>query len=485
MFRFLFSLTWISFWAFAFCEIAVALTINTLFVPTGQIINGIGRAEQPTSVTVGGGNLQSVVRAAADTWEALILDDHTLTLNFGWAPTDKASTTAFHQGLHATGSPMREVLGSLAFNSQYTGTAPLFLDATPRRHEEFAFARQEFTSFGGPSIETRRDLTAVFPHVANSRDVYTIALHEIGHALGLVGFDFFTEEGLDGDIDVQFDSFDGNSIPLSGSHLNLSGPLMSNVGKPSGTRSEISQVDLLAVCQLSQFRSCDTKLRPANEPGDFNRDGDVAGDDFLDWQRGQSPQPLSAVDRDDWQAGLLETPSIGLAGDFNEDRKVDGEDFLRWQRGNSPMPLTAADLANWRLSYFLPSSAGLAGDFDNNGDTNGADLLAWQRGQSPTSTSVADLANWRAGFEARDFVPLSGDFNIDGKVDGQDFLHWQRGRSPNPLGDNDLALWRAHFAPSSIGSVITSVPEPTCLALTVVAWTIGFATKRPAARRSH
>lgn len=41
--------------------------------------------------------------------------------------------------------------------------------------------------------------------------------------------------------------------------------------------------------------------RPATQPGDFDEDGDVDGRDFLEWQRGNSPDPLSAGDLADWQ----------------------------------------------------------------------------------------------------------------------------------------------------------------------------------------
>jgi hypothetical protein len=38
-------------------------------------------------------------------------------------------------------------------------------------------------------------------------------------------------------------------------------------------------------------------------------------------------------------------------GDFDNDGDVDGRDFLRWQRGGSPNPLSAGDLAAWRANY--------------------------------------------------------------------------------------------------------------------------------------
>ena len=39
------------------------------------------------------------------------------------------------------------------------------------------------------------------------------------------------------------------------------------------------------------------------------------------------------------------------AGDFDNDGDVDGRDFLAWQRGNSPSPLSAGDLASWQSNY--------------------------------------------------------------------------------------------------------------------------------------
>jgi hypothetical protein len=46
-----------------------------------------------------------------------------------------------------------------------------------------------------------------------------------------------------------------------------------------------------------------------------------------------------------------------LAGDFNLDGAVDGSDFLRWQRGNSPNPVSAQDLADWRSNYGIDLNA--------------------------------------------------------------------------------------------------------------------------------
>jgi hypothetical protein len=40
-----------------------------------------------------------------------------------------------------------------------------------------------------------------------------------------------------------------------------------------------------------------------------------------------------------------------LLGDFDNDGDVDGRDFLVWQRGESPDPLSSSDLAEWQANY--------------------------------------------------------------------------------------------------------------------------------------
>jgi hypothetical protein len=44
-----------------------------------------------------------------------------------------------------------------------------------------------------------------------------------------------------------------------------------------------------------------------------------------------------------------------VAGDFNNDGNVDGADFLVWQRGGSPNPLSAGDLETWKTAFGGPA----------------------------------------------------------------------------------------------------------------------------------
>jgi hypothetical protein len=43
--------------------------------------------------------------------------------------------------------------------------------------------------------------------------------------------------------------------------------------------------------------------------------------------------------------------SVPTPGDYDGDHDVDGNDFLRWQRGQSPTPLSVADLNAWKSNY--------------------------------------------------------------------------------------------------------------------------------------
>jgi hypothetical protein len=50
-----------------------------------------------------------------------------------------------------------------------------------------------------------------------------------------------------------------------------------------------------------------------------------------------------------------------LPGDFNNDSRVDGADFLVWQRGGSPAPLSADDLNAWKAGFGATASSPTVG----------------------------------------------------------------------------------------------------------------------------
>ena len=76
-----------------------------------------------------------------------------------------------------------------------------------------------------------------------------------------------------------------------------------------------------------------------------------------------------------------------MTGDFDGDGDSDGFDFLKWQRGESPNPLSQEDLAYWKAN-FQPKTEPLpppVADFNGDGSVDDQDLSIWE-----TSFGLAD-----------------------------------------------------------------------------------------------
>ena len=56
----------------------------------------------------------------------------------------------------------------------------------------------------------------------------------------------------------------------------------------------------------------------------------------------------------------LSVESVEANGDYDGDGDVDGRDFLLWQRGESPMPLSVGDLQAWQENYGTNAPAAVA-----------------------------------------------------------------------------------------------------------------------------
>ena len=283
---------------------AHALTIIDRFVPAGGDLTGIGVAGEQPQVVVGAGTLQNVFRAAADHWERAIRDDFTVTVNYGWYPTASITPIAFHQGVAEGGTPERQIEGSIAFSND--GVIPFFLDPSPADNLEFGPQVVALADLGGGPINVLREFAPVDLEVAVSVDLLSTAIHELGHALGLVAWPFFNDEALDGAINLTIPGFEGTAIPLATTHLSVDGPAMSGFSRPLGVRRLLTDLDVLAVSQVSQFT--EFLLPPGS---DFNGDWKVDAQDLLSW--------TAAFEN-------------STAADANRDGVTDGADLLQWQR---------------------------------------------------------------------------------------------------------------------------------------------------------
>lgn len=240
------------------------LTISFLFLSQNNVFalniirNFIGGEQQPTAV--GGGNLIDIFNAAADMWERAVLDDHQLTLHFGWAPMGGGTHFLLDQG----GTPNRETAGLIFFNNDTNpGHHQYFLDPTPLFNEEYQIYSEITGDLGGGPINIGRVFENAIGDARLAEDLLTVVLHEIGHAIGMSNANnSFIAESADGDIDIISGQFAGTTIPLAHnifgvtSHIHqfLGSPVMgSSIGV--GNRLYLSEVDITANAQLSGFNN--------------------------------------------------------------------------------------------------------------------------------------------------------------------------------------------------------------------------------------
>jgi hypothetical protein len=255
---------------------ASALTIITSFV-----------GGNPPAETTGGGNMMDIVNAAARIWESAYTDDATITLYFGWASVGDAG---IHSILEQGGFPNREIKGIILFDN--SGSAKFYLDPTPDSNEEFSRRTVQYQDLGGGMINVARLFSGATGDAEGHVDLLSVALHEIGHALGMSGGNLsFVQEAQNGAILV-LDPLapEGTSIPLASnksgitSHIDalkvVYGAVMAGIS--SDERRLPSDADILANAQVSGFTPAEsesaaslTRVSPRTSPGVVS--GGIAG----------------------------------------------------------------------------------------------------------------------------------------------------------------------------------------------------------------
>lgn len=133
----------------------------------------------------------------------------------------------------------------------------------------------------------------------------------------------------------------------------------------------------------------------------------------------------------------------GLPGDFDNDGDVDGRDFLTWQRGGSPAPLSSADLASWQNNYGASYAENFPFDFVDQTYEQNFDSFQGTEGTLPPHFSItidsgADI--YRGEFHSNTNAPSDFTGVMAATSDGENYsLAWRE--STGGANVSDARVW--------------------------------------------
>ena len=291
----------VAIWLLGFPAVSQALNIVMVF----DSANSTNPSYDPT-----GSRLQNIMAEVENTWEDIIKDSGTVTIDYRWSSNTGGLANATSTKDATTGKPIAGDIDVDIFTGDAdeptTDELDWFIDDTPETDEHWDLSQTLYRDLSSTEQavrynpnDTPPDLLEVSyrgltngsaPADAAGFDLYTSMMHEVGHVLGLAG-----KYSDAGDVDVETDAawtggndfrgtFDTKDGDIDRGHLASTSsdkPLMCGSCAERAARRFPTATDVLIICELAGWNNIDLPRKDfinTDVNADFNTAGNWIGE---------------------------------------------------------------------------------------------------------------------------------------------------------------------------------------------------------------